>query len=191
MANALILQLDASGAPQAWVDWKDAVTYQAKDMVVWSLGEVEFTFYGGKSRLTGEQSSITTASIIAVKGHSGSKSAKYKVPTLTNKTLFRRDRHICAYCGKHFNFDDLSRDHIMPVSRGGADNWMNVVASCKPCNHRKNDLTPEEAGMKLLFVPYVPSKYEAMILRNHKILADQMEFLMAHVPKNSRLWENA
>ena len=187
MSEAQILQLDASGNPQAWISWQDAVTYHAKEMVVWSLGEIEFTFHGGKSRMTGEQSRITTASIIAVKG-SGGKS-KYKVPALTNRTLFRRDLHICAYCGNTFSFDELSRDHIMPTSRGGKDVWQNVVSACKPCNQRKNDMTLEESGMKLLYVPYVPSKYEAMILRNRKILVDQMEFLMAHVPKNSRLWE--
>ena len=188
MSDALILQLDASGSPQAWVGWQDAVIYHAKNMVAWSLGEVEFTFMGGKSRLSGEQSSITTASIIAVKGSTGSKSAKYKVPVLTNRTLFRRDRHICAYCGDHFAYDELSRDHIMPVSRKGKDVWQNVVTACKPCNQRKNDMTPEEANMHLLYVPYVPTKYEAMILQNKKILADQMSFLMAHVPQNSRLW---
>lgn len=188
MSDALILQLDASGAPQAWVGWQDAVIYHAKEMVAWSLGEIEFTFHGGKNKNSGEQSVITTASIIAVKGHSGSKAAKYKIPALSNKTLFRRDKNLCAYCGNHFSYDDLSCDHIQPVSRGGKNVWQNVVSACKPCNQRKNDQTPEEAHMQLLYVPYVPTKYEAMILNNRKILADQMEFLMAHVPKNSRLW---
>lgn len=188
MAEAQILQLDASGTPQAWIDWKDAVCYHAKDMVAWSYGEIEFSFFGGKNRHTGEQSCIKTASIIAVRGTT---SEKYKIPTLTNRTLFRRDKHICAYCGNHFVDHDLSRDHIHPVSRNGKDEWMNVVTACKRCNHKKNDLTLKEAGMELLYVPYVPSKYEAMILRNRKILTCQMDFLMAHVPKSSRLWEGA
>lgn len=58
---------------------------------------------------------------------------------------------------------------------------------CRACNHRKSSRTPEQAGMPLLYAPYVPSLWEDFILRNRRILADQMEFLMAHVPRSSRL----
>jgi 5-methylcytosine-specific restriction endonuclease McrA len=64
---------------------------------------------------------------------------------------------------------------------------MNVVTACRPCNHRKSSRTPEQAHMPLLYTPYVPSLWEDFILRNRRILADQMEFLMAHVPSSSRL----
>ncbi len=64
---------------------------------------------------------------------------------------------------------------------------MNVVTACRPCNHRKSHRTPEQAHMPLLYTPYVPSLWEDFILRNRRILADQMEFLMAHLPKSSRL----
>jgi len=63
----------------------------------------------------------------------------------------------------------------------------NLVAACKACNNRKADRTPEAAGMKLHYVPYVPNRYEAFILSNRKILADQMEFLLQGVPKSSRM----
>ena len=69
----------------------------------------------------------------------------------------------------------------------GHDTWMNVVTACRACNHRKGSRTPEQAGMSLLYAPYVPSLWEDFILRNRRILADQMEFLMAHLPKTSRL----
>ncbi|MFM7570545.1 MAG: HNH endonuclease, partial [Betaproteobacteria bacterium] len=71
--------------------------------------------------------------------------------------------------------------------KGGRDTWTNLVSACKPCNLRKGNRTPEQAGMPLLYVPYVPSQHEAFILRNRRILADQMEFLMAGVPAGSRL----
>ena len=61
---------------------------------------------------------------------------------------------------------------------------------CRACNHRKSSRTPEQAGMPLLYAPYVPSLWEDFILRNRRILADQMEFLMAHVPRSSRLLLN-
>ena len=66
---------------------------------------------------------------------------------------------------------------------------MNVVTACIKCNSRKGCRTPEEAGMSLLYLPYTPNWFEDLILQagGRKILADQMEFLMAKVPTNSRL----
>ncbi len=64
---------------------------------------------------------------------------------------------------------------------------MNVVTACRACNHRKANRTPAQAKMPLLYTPYVPTLWEDFILRNRRILADQMEFLRAHVPRNSRL----
>jgi hypothetical protein len=61
---------------------------------------------------------------------------------------------------------------------------MNVVTACRSCNHRKGNRTPEQAHMPLLYAPYVPSLWEDFILRNRRILADQMEFLMAHLPRS-------
>ena len=108
-------------------------------------------------------------------------------PGLTNSKLFARDRNVCAYCGGHFHEDELTREHIIPFAQKGIDTWMNVVTACRPCNHRKSSRTPEQAGMALLYAPYVPSLWEDFILRNRRILADQMEFLMAHLPQSSRL----
>lgn len=183
----LILSLDIYGNPNEWVTVQDAVTKQAKNQVAWSLGENIFTLHGGKSRLTGEISELSTPSIIAVRSESKSKYVN-RVPTLTNRALFRRDRNICAYCGKHFGVDDLTREHIIPRCQQGKDIWTNVVAACVKCNQRKDGRTPEQANMQLLYVPYVPSNAEHLILMNRNILHDQMEFLMQFVPKHSRLF---
>ncbi len=78
-------------------------------------------------------------------------------------------------------------EHIVPLSRGGRHLWMNLVTACRGCNHRKGNRTPEQSGMTLLYVPYVPNRYEGFILKNRSILADQMAFLMASVPRHSRL----
>ena len=101
--------------------------------------------------------------------------------------LFQRDRHLCCYCGNRKRPEQLTRDHIVPLSRGGRDHWKNVVTACKPCNQRKGARTPERAGMLMLYVPYTPSLYEALILRNRRILADQMDFLVSLLPADSRL----
>ena len=183
----LILSLDNHGIPHRWVTWQQACFYYAKDLIAWTLGDRAFTFYGGVSRLTGERSSITARSIIAIKGKAMAMKGFSQVPPLSNRELFRRDQHMCAYCGGEFGFLRLTRDHIKPVSRGGIDVWMNVVTACRNCNGMKRNRTLDEAGLELLYAPYVPNKAEYLILTNRKILADQMEFLKQHVAAHTRV----
>ena len=130
----LILTLDFHGIPHRWVTWQQSCYYYAKNLVAWTLGESAFTVYGGTSRKTGERSSITTNSIIAIKGKAMAARGFSQVPPISNRELFRRDRHICAYCGAEFGYLRLTRDHITPMSRGGRDHWMNVVSACRHCN---------------------------------------------------------
>ena len=185
----LILTLDTSGQPRQWVSWQEAIVYHAKGLVRWQLGESDYTFMGGTSRMTGLRSSITTQSIIAVEGVEVGKTMKrvHREPPISSKLLFRRDRHICAYCGDTFSEEALTKDHIIPQRMKGKHTWMNLVAACRHCNHKKADRTPQGARMELLYVPYVPSKAEVLILANRKILADQMEFLRAGLPAHSRI----
>ena len=92
------------------------------------------------------------------------------------------------YCGLHFRASELTRDHITPISRGGRDVWTNVVTACRRCNNHKGGRTPEAAHMPLLYTPYVPNRYEHLILQNRRILQDQSEYLLAKVPRHSRLF---
>ena len=101
-----------------------------------------------------------------------------------NRALFARDGYVCMYCGDRFAVTLLTRDHIAPRSRGGLDRWDNVITACKACNNKKDDMTPHEAGMPLLAVPYVPNRAEYLILKNRHILVDQMDFLSRHIPKS-------
>jgi 5-methylcytosine-specific restriction endonuclease McrA len=73
---------------------------------------------------------------------------------LTRREIFARDRHTCQYCGREAH--DLTLDHVMPRHRGGAHSWENLVAACKPCNHRKGGKTPEEARLRLVRQPFEP-----------------------------------
>ena len=109
------------------------------------------------------------------------------VPAFSKGKLFRRDRLTCAYCGQRFNERDLQCEHIVPESRGGAWTWMNLVTACGGCNGRKADRTPEEAGMPLVYLPYVPSRFEDFLLEGRHIRADVHEWLAARLPKGSRL----
>lgn len=187
MSSPLILRLDVSGSPIRWVPWQEAVSLYARDMVAWTAGETALTFYGGFCRLTGERSSITVNSIIAVKRSNSAKYLKRTVPPLSNHELFRRDGRLCMYCGHEYPESLLTRDHVIPISQGGRDKWSNVVSSCKACNTRKGGRTPEQAGMPLLAVPYVPNWAEFLALSNRRILADQMAFLKSQFSSGSRI----
>ena len=183
----LILGLDIAGQPFRWLSQEDAVSYNACGKVAWSIGDPVVFFHGGYNR-RGEQSIVASAPIIAIARSDimAAKATAYPPLGDRNELLFKRDRHICAYCGDHFSREKLTRDHIRPRSKGGSDVWTNVVAACRFCNHKKGARTPEEARMRLLYLPYAPCRYEHFILSGRNILADQMEYLAAMLPKHSR-----
>ncbi len=184
--HPLILSLDQHGVPYRWISWQHACYYYAKDLVAWTVGDYSFDILGGINRGTGERSVISTNSIIAIKGKTLSGKTLNKVPPLSNRELFHRDRQICAYCGQSPSVLRLTRDHIVPLVQGGLNTWMNVVTACRGCNQMKSGRTPEQAGMQLLYAPYVPNKAEYLILCNRQILGDQMSFLSNHLPTLSR-----
>lgn len=179
-----ILKLDVSGMPVAWIDWTAAVSLYARDRVRWEAGQRRFVIRGGINAGSGQRSAMDIGSIIAV----ADRSRKFSrgVPLLTNRTLFLRDRYLCLYCGQQFGAAQLTRDHVLPQSRGGTCTWKNCVTACRRCNQRKDDRTPEEAGMKLLAVPYIPNLAEYLLLSNRRILADQMEFLLCYARRRGR-----
>ena len=178
-----ILVCDSSGMPQRWSNWQSATVLKYKGLLSYETGESEYTLHGGTSRMTGEQSTITIPSIVFVKSKF---SRKYKVPALTAENLFRRDLHICGYCGRFIRGDKATMDHIVPQSKGGQHTWTNVVACCKSCNNQKGSKMLEDTEMELLYVPYTPSQTENLILRNRAIKVDQMQFLLQFVPEHSR-----
>ena len=181
-----ILKLTGNGIPQGWLTLEEAVLHYAAGEVIWELGAEVATLHGGYNAVSGRRSQITVNSIVGVAGF-GKVNPFDVVPLLTNDKLFRRDKFHCAYCGDHLHANELEREHIVPLSRGGRDGWMNVVSACRPCNQRKGNRQPHEINMPLVYTPYVPSLWEDMILRNRRILTDQMEFLSAHLPRGSRL----
>ncbi|KKL27829.1 hypothetical protein LCGC14_2381250, partial [marine sediment metagenome] len=86
-----------------------------------------------------------------------------------------------------FSSGQLTRDHIVPTSRGGDDKWENVVAACRRCNQHKANYLLEELSMELVALPYRPNNAEYLALINsRRILGDQMEFLRSQFSKNSR-----
>lgn len=75
----------------------------------------------------------------------------------SRQSVFERDANTCQYCRKHFPRSQLTIDHVVPQSRGGADAWDNLVVACLRCNIRKGNRTPDEAGMPLVRKPRKPA----------------------------------
>ena len=79
---------------------------------------------------------------------------------VTNTFLFARDHYRCQYCGRHVlelkPREALTRDHLLPLSRGGSNEWSNVVTACSPCNTKKGNHLPSEIGMHPLTHPVEP-----------------------------------
>jgi 5-methylcytosine-specific restriction endonuclease McrA len=79
---------------------------------------------------------------------------------VTNTFLFARDEYRCQFCGRTQrdlrDRECLTRDHLVPLSRGGSNAWTNVVTACSSCNTRKGNLLPEEVGMHPMRAPVEP-----------------------------------
>ena len=77
---------------------------------------------------------------------------------VTNTFLFARDGYRCQYChrgnGELRHRECLTRDHLIPLSRGGDNEWSNVVTACSTCNTRNH--LPEECGMYPHIAPREP-----------------------------------
>lgn len=72
--------------------------------------------------------------------------------------LFIRDKGKCQYCNKCLRMAEATLDHVLPKSRRGPKSWNNIVISCRPCNNKKRDRTPEEANMALRQRPRKPEQ---------------------------------
>ncbi len=78
----------------------------------------------------------------------------YREIPLTRKNILQRDNNCCQYCG--YTGKELSIDHVIPRSRGGTDDWLNVITACLRCNVMKSNQTPQEAGMTITRQPFKP-----------------------------------
>ena len=138
------------------------------------LGEPVLKIRGGFSRHNGMQSEAEIHGIIACEGRVVLRTKH----TAFNKQrpFFRRDQGPVSIVGRILDVE-LTRDHVVPISKGGTDVWDNVVAACKRCNHFKGSRLVENCGMELLALPYTANYPEYLVLTNSgRILGDQMNF---------------
>jgi len=151
-----VLVLDAFYQPSRVVTWERAICliYDQKAEVVESTGEI----------IRSPSMQMEMPSIIAMKRKSRVRKISIK---FSRANVLLRDGHRCMYCGNEFEAEQLNYDHVIPRSKKGRTEWDNIVASCFPCNSRKGDRTPEEAGMPLIrkpkkpaWLPVVPKKFD-------------------------------
>ncbi len=118
-----VLRTDVSGMPLEWIDYRDAVRLHFMGQVAYSFGQTLFSLRGGTNARTGRRTVFEVNAIVATVGHSHNPGHLHHgyLPPLNNETLFRRDGHLCMYCGQKFQSSQLSRDHVTPLSRGGRD----------------------------------------------------------------------
>lgn len=105
-------------------------------------------------RLHSEKITLTMPEVIRLRSYI---QLPYRPIPYSRKNILLRDDFRCQYCGERFTADELTLDHIKPISRGGTDSWNNVVAACKRCNHKKGNHLPEDIGMRLIGRPQKPT----------------------------------
>lgn len=167
------LVLNATFAPLKIVPWMDA-------MVLWAKGKVEIVHTHDR-----ETRSVSFAfkipSVVRLLRYV--KLAKRPMVQFNRANIFTRDDFTCQYCAREFASQDLTYDHVVPESRGGRRNWENIVTACEPCNRKKADRTPEEAGMTLIRKPCRPTVLAPTVklTLNFKTPPSWRDFLYWHV----------
>jgi 5-methylcytosine-specific restriction endonuclease McrA len=99
---------------------------------------------------------------------------------VTNTFLFARDAYSCQYCGRPRSQlrgrEFLTRDHIVPLSRGGGNVWENVVTACSACNNRKGSHLPDEVHMHPIQLPREPN-YVELVWAVRKVTPTQAKYI--------------
>lgn len=147
MTEAQTLVLNASFEPLKVVGWQRA-------MVLWAQGKAEvIAEYDREVRSV--SFTFRLPSVVRLLRFVRVRGRREHVPW-TRANIYLRDDHRCQYCGDPFRSDELTFDHVVPQAQGGGKSWTNIVSACYPCNRRKGNRTPEEAGMPLLRAPVRP-----------------------------------
>lgn len=139
------LVLDLGYQPHRIVSWQRAVTmlFQGKVEVV---EEYDEEIYNGMTLTLRMPAVVRLLRNVARK----------KAVKFSRMNVLTRDNWTCQYCGRHLPTRKLNYDHVIPKSQGGKTVWENIVTSCYPCNDRKRDQTPQQAGMRLRKPPVKP-----------------------------------
>jgi len=159
----------------------DKKLYTLKLDAAWNPIEIIDSHKGFKMCYNGRANMVTEypqdypfPAVIVLKNYVRSRFMSYNC---NRRNVVWRDKNICQYCGNKFAFSELTMDHVIPKSRGGEKSWNNIVASCKKCNSKKGDRTPEEARMPLIKKPFVPRWSIQVLLRGFCVPEEWEDFI--------------
>lgn len=144
-----VLLLNSDYLPLTTIRWTKAMTLLFKDVVF------PVQFYDDWTVSSAYDEHQVPAVIVLKNRVSFEEKIKFCA-----ENIYIRDRYTCQYCARKLKGSELELEHVIPQSRGGKRTFDNIVASCSPCNAKKADRTPEEAGMKLLRPPRQPSNFQ-------------------------------
>ena len=147
------LLLNATYEPLKVVHWQKAMT-------LWCQGKVEIIASHDRE-IRAVSFSLKLPSVIRLLRYARIKKRFDYVP-FSRANIYARDGYTCQYCAGKFPTQELTFDHVVPVSQGGRKDWDNIVTCCVSCNRRKGGRTPEEARMRLVKPPRRPDSAPAI-----------------------------
>lgn len=148
MSDVLLLNADAqplSFLPLSVISWQEAIRYMVLDKARVLAWHEDWTVHSASWETK------VPAVLILNEYHK-----KKTYVRMSKKNVYIRDQFSCQYCGKHCETKDRTVDHVVPLSKGGKSNWLNLVTACRKCNGAKGDKTV----MKPTRMPYRPDYYE-------------------------------
>jgi 5-methylcytosine-specific restriction endonuclease McrA len=160
-AHTRALMLNSDYSPIGLISWKKAIRLSVINQGDPKEGVFMVDFFKDDYVVASKGIKYPIPAVVALAKYVGQK----RRPAFSRSNVFIRDHITCQYCGEVFrNLDLLTYDHVVPRDqwkkkkmRGTPTNWTNIVTCCRPCNNRKRNLTPEEAGMLLKRQPVTPS----------------------------------
>jgi 5-methylcytosine-specific restriction endonuclease McrA len=147
------LLLNATYEPLKVVHWQKAIT-------LWCQGKVEIIASHDRE-IRAVSFSVKLPSVIRLLRYVRIKKRFDYVP-FSRANIYARDAYTCQYCADQFPTQELTFDHVVPVSQGGRKDWENIVTCCVACNRRKGGRTPAEARMRLVKPPRRPDSAPAI-----------------------------
>jgi 5-methylcytosine-specific restriction endonuclease McrA len=147
------LLLNATYEPLKVVHWQKAIT-------LWCQGKVEIIASHDRE-IRAVSFSLRLPSVIRLLRYVRIRKRFDYVP-FSRANIYARDAYTCQYCGDQLPTQELTFDHVVPVSQAGRKDWENIVTCCVSCNRRKGGRTPEEARMRLIKPPRRPDSAPAI-----------------------------
>ncbi|KAK9839451.1 hypothetical protein WJX81_002968 [Elliptochloris bilobata] len=149
------LVLDSSYRPIDVVNWQRAICLDLFDKV--DVLEYYDTYVRSSS------AQFLIPAVLRVRMYVSAKEVRSGRLTLSRRNIMLRDKCTCQYCGVRQN---LTVDHVVPLSKGGKWAWENLVTACTRCNGRKGDKSLKQLGWRLETKPVEPSPYQMSLLLN-------------------------